>query len=113
MYERDAGLVGADVGELLQRGEAHAGGAARVAAGVQEVARDQRDVKHLLRNIFNSMHTYQFRKYPRISCVQKRIERHAFNQRRILYPEVTFKDFLINFSECPTTGMPLSLDNSG
>lgn len=42
MDERNAGFVGSDVGELLQRGELDARRAARVPTGVQEVARDQR-----------------------------------------------------------------------
>lgn len=42
MDESKAGLVGSNVGELLQRGELYARRASRVATRIQEVARNQR-----------------------------------------------------------------------
>ena len=52
VHEIHPRLVGADVGQLLQRGQLDAGRAARVPARVQEVAGDQRDVQDLLQYIY-------------------------------------------------------------
>ncbi len=48
MQQVEPRLVGPDVGQLVQRGDLHAGGVAGVAAAVQEVAGHQHHVEEVL-----------------------------------------------------------------